>query len=76
MDEAVAADNKCKRVTGRSDWHARVSDSVKQKKRVGEGTMRKQMSVLERGEKKFCDSRRSGLPYWSTYRHEFRVNQR
>ena len=32
--EVSKADKKCKRVTERSDWHSRVSDSVKLKERV------------------------------------------
>ncbi len=31
----VKANSKCKRGTERSDWHARVSDSVTQRKSVG-----------------------------------------
>ena len=35
MEELVEANSKCKRGTERSDWHARVSDSVTQRKSVG-----------------------------------------
>ena len=34
MEEVVEADREYKRVTEKSDWHTRVSDSVTQKERM------------------------------------------
>ncbi len=55
----VKANIKCKRGTERSDWHARVSDSVTQRKSVGnlkecDEKLRKKVGGVVGGRKTRC----------------------